>query len=393
MKYNFDKIVSRKNTNSVKWGFKGDLQGHEDCLPMWIADMDFETVPEIKEAIIKRAEHAIYGYAYKPESYNQAIINWMKKKHNWDIEESWINISPGIVPAFNFIMRAFTHPGDKVIVQTPGYSPFVNAILRNGVQVVNNPLKLINNKYKIDFEDLKMKITDKRVKMLMLCNPHNPVGRVWTKEELTEIGNICLKNNVLVLSDEIHSDLIYKGYKHTPFASINKEFQQISITCTAPSKTFNLAGLQSSNIIIPNENLRNIFNISLENIGISRLNIFGMVACEAAYNYGESWLEQLMEYIEGNKDYAIRFIKEKIPSLKVVEPEGTYLLWIDCNQLAMTEEKLNRFMLEKAKVIVDRGHMFGKGGEGFVRVNLACPRELIIMALNRLEVAINYTKS
>jgi cystathionine beta-lyase len=355
---------------------------------MWIADMDFETVPEVKEAIIKRAKQGIYGYSETMDGYYDSIINWIEKSHRWKVEKDWLCISPGVVTAINITIKALTHPGDKIVIQSPVYYPFLNSILRNGCEILNSPLKLINNRYYIDFEDLEEKAKDEIVKLMLICNPHNPIGRVWTKEELKKIGEICLRNKVIVVSDEIHSDLIYKEYKHTSFASISKEFQENSITCTAPSKTFNLAGLQTSNIIIPNERLRREYNIALENMGISRLNLFGVIACEAAYKYGEPWLKELLDYIEENKNFAKKYIEEKIPKLKVIEPEGTYLLWIDCRELGLNNEELKEFMMTKAKVAFDEGFIFGEGGQGFERMNIACPRSILQEALKRIEKAI-----
>ena len=389
VKYNFDKIINRDNTNSSKWSFNKETFGYEDVISMWIADMDFETVPEIKEEIIKRANHGIYGYTATTESYYKEVVNWMKKRHGWNIKKEWIINTPGIVMAVNTIVKTFTHPGDKILLQRPIYYPFFKAINNNGCHIVNNPLKFDGNKYEMDFEDLDNKLSDPRVKIIILCSPHNPTGRVWTNEELTKLGNLCLKHNVLVISDEIHSDLIYKPNKHIPFASICEKFADISITCTAPSKTFNLAGLQGSNIIISNEHLRNEFKISMENIGLSRLNIFASIACEVAYKYGEQWLEELMDYLQQNRKFAKEFIKEKIPILKVIEPEGTYLLWIDCRELKMSKEELEKFMLKEAGVAFDEGYIFGEEAIGFERMNIACPRSILKEALERIQKAIN----
>lgn len=388
MKYDFDKLFNRENTDSVKWNFTKKILGYDDVIPMWIADMDFETVPEVKEAIIERAAQGIYGYSEIMDGYYDSIINWIERRHQWKVKKEWLCISPGVVTAINIIIRALTHAGDRIIVQSPVYYPFLNSISRNGCEITNSPLKFVEGKYHINFKDLEKKVKDERVKLMLLCNPHNPIGRVWTKDELEKIGEICLKHDVIVVSDEIHSDLIYKKYKHTSFASISKEFQQNSITCTAPSKSFNLAGLQTSNIIIPNGRLRKEYNIALENMGISRLNLFGVIACEAAYKYGEDWLEQLLDYIEENKNFAKKYIEEKIPKLKVIEPEGTYLLWIDCRELGMNNKELKKFMMTKAKVAFDEGFIFGEGGQGFERMNIACPRIILQEALKRIEEAI-----
>ncbi len=389
MKYNFDEIIDRSNTNSVKWNFNKELLGYEDVIPMWIADMDFKTVPEVTEQIIKRANHGIYGYSERMDSYFDSVINWMKKRHNLDVKREWICSTPGIVPGLNFMIKAFTKPGDKIIVQSPVYYPFYNAIKNSKCEIICNGLKFEDEKYSMDFEDLEEKIKDPKVKIMILCNPHNPIGRVWTKEELIKLGEICISNGVVVISDEIHSDLVYKDFKHTSFASISESFRDNSITCTAPSKTFNLAGLQVSNLIISNKDLRDKFQDFVEKLGLKRMNLFGIIACEAAYNYGEQWLDELIEYLDENKKFVQNFINERIPKLKVIEAEGTYLLWVDCRALKMNGEQLKNFMLTKAGVAFDEGFIFGSAGEGFERINIACPRNILKKALERIEKAVN----
>lgn len=388
MKYDFNKIVKREKTNCIKWDFNKKLLGYEDVISMWIADMDFETVPEVTEALIKRASHGIYGYSSNSDSYYEAIINWMKNRHGWNVKKEWIILNPGVVMAVSALIRTFTHPGDKVVIQKPIYYPFFKCIENNGCHIVDNPLKFDGDRYEMDFEDLDVKLSDPRVKLMILCSPHNPTGRVWTREELIKVGKLCLKHNVLIISDEIHSDLVYKEYKHTPFAYISQEFRDASITCTAPSKTFNLAGLQTSNIIIPNEKLRKEYKLTLENIGINRLNLFGYIACETAYTHGEAWLNELLDYLKENKEFVKTFIKEKIPKLKVIEPEGTYLLWIDCRALNMDINKLKEFMLKDVGVAFDEGYIFGEAGKGFERMNIACPRSVLEKALIKMEQAI-----
>jgi cystathionine beta-lyase len=389
MKYNFDKGFNNEIKDSLKWNSIKRMSEAGDIIPMWIADMDFETVPQVKDALVERAMQGIYGYSEMREGYYRALSDWTKKRYQWEIEKDWICFSPGVVTGISLTIRALTHPGDKVIIQTPVYSPFFGAVTRSGCKLEINSLKLVDGKYIIDFDDLEEKLKDRRVKIMVLCNPHNPVGRVWTKDELIRIGDLCIKNNVIVISDEIHSDLVYKGYKYIPFASISKEFEQNSIICTAPSKTFNLAGLQSSNIIIPNEKFRREYEIALENIEVSRLNVFGMVACEAAYKYGEPWLEELMDYLEENKNLVKRCIEDKIPKLKLIEPEGTYLLWIDCSGLGLSDEKLKEFMITKAKILFNDGNSFGQEGQGFQRMNIACSKSVLQEALGRLEKAVN----
>ncbi|NMM63963.1 pyridoxal phosphate-dependent aminotransferase [Clostridium sp. P21] len=393
MKYNFDEVINRDNTNSVKWNFNKDLFGCEDVIPMWVADMDFKTVPEVTEAIVKRASHGIYGYSERTDDYFDAVISWMKKRHDLDIKKEWILSTSGIVPAINFIIKTFTNKGDKILVQSPVYYPFYNAIKNNECEIVYNALKFDNEKYTMDFEDLEQKAKDSKVKIMILCNPHNPVGRVWSKDELFRLGKICAENDVLVISDEIHSDLIYKEFKHTSFAAVSEDFRKNSIICTAPSKTFNLAGLQVSNLIIFNKDLRDRLETFMSKLEINKLNLFAIIACEAAYKYGEQWLDELIEYLGENKNFLKNFIKKRIPKLKVIEAEGTYLVWIDCRKLNMNKEQLKEFMISKAGIAFDEGFIFGPGGEGFERINIACPRSTLEKALERMEQAINNLKS
>jgi cysteine-S-conjugate beta-lyase len=356
---------------------------------MWVADMDFETVPEVKDAIIKRAMHGIYGYTARSDEYYQAVIDWNKKRFKWDIEKKWITHSSGIVNGVYNIIRAFTNPGDGVVIQPPVYHPFYFAIKKSKRELVLNPLKFENEKYVPDLEDFEVKLKKGNVKLFILCNPHNPVGRVFTKEELTALGDLCLKYKVLVVSDEIHSDLVYKSIKHFPFASLSKDFQENSITCTAPSKTFNLAGLSTSNIIIPNDELKVKYDYYLESHGIKTINIFGLIACETAYRLGGEWLEELLDYLESNKNYALDFINKRTPILKANETEGTYFLWVDCRALGFKKEELEKFMINKARLWFNQGYIFGEEGEGFVRINFACRRSTLDEALNRLENSIN----
>lgn len=379
MKYNFDKWAGTQNSESVKWSYE------EGYLPMGIADMDFETLPEIKEAIIERASRDIYGYSVLQDDYKPALINWYENNHDWKIDEDWLCISPGVSPAIGITIRALANPGDKVILQTPVYPPFFREITHNGCGIVNNPLVLDDKGYNIDFGDLEEKAKDVRVKLLLLCNPHNPVGRVWTREELTRLGEICLKNNVIVIADEIHGDLVFKGEKYIPFASISEEFARNSITCTAPSKTFNLAGIQVSNIIIPDRKLRTEYEIGRHNIGISRLNVFASSACTAAYRHGEQWLAEALKYIEDNRDFAINYIRNNLPEINIHEPEGTYMLWLDFRKFGLSDEELYKIIFDEAKIVLNEGHTFGQGGEGFQRMNIACPRAILEEALKRLK--------
>jgi len=384
MKYNFDNVINRHNTNSYKWD-----AADADLLPMWVADMDFEVPQPIKEAIVKRAEHGIFGYSMPQESYYEAIINWEKRRHGWAIEKEWITFTPGIVPAVHMLVRALAQPGDKVIVQTPVYYPFFNAIINNGCQIEKNSLKLQNKKYIMDFEDLERKVKDPRARLLILCSPHNPVGRVWNREELVRLGALCVENDVTVISDEIHCDLIFKGHKHRPFAALDTRFTQNSITCIAPSKTFNLAGLQTSAVITPNADIRARFTNVLVSDGLMMPSPFGITALEAAYNHGEPWLEQLMDYLSRNVDFLVRFVEERLPMVEVIKPEGTYLVWLDFRKLGIDPHTLEDLMLKKAKVWLDEGYIFGREGKGFERINVACPRSLLKQGLQRIEKAVN----
>lgn len=388
MKYNFDEKIERVNTNCIKWDSSERLQGDKDIIPLWIADMDFKVPQEVIDEIKNRADHGIFGYSTRsPESY-EAVITWMKKRFNWEVEKEWIKFAPGVVPGLNLIVATYTKPGDEVIIQTPVYHPFYSIIKNNGCQIVKNPLKVVKGRYEMDFENLKSLIT-KKTKMIILCSPHNPVGRVWTKEELTKLGNIALENNILIVSDEIHGDLVYKPNVQTPFASIKEEFANKCITCTAPNKTFNIAGLQTANIIIKNKKLRTLYEIQLEKSCFDGPNILGDIAQQAAYTYGEQWYEELMEYLTLNLEYTLNFFKTNIPKIKITKPEGTYLLWLDCSALHMNNQDLYEFFLNKCKVKLNNGAKFGKSGENFLRLNIATSRDVLKEALERIEREIN----
>lgn len=389
IKYDFDKVIDRSNNYSSKWDELEKVFGREDLLPMWVADMDFMSPKPVIDAIVARAKQGIYGYTSRPESYFESVAKWMRKRHNWEVKTDWMIFTPGVVPALSFIVNAFTNPGDKVIVQPPVYYPFFSVIEDNGRRVVNNPLLFKDGRYTMDFEDLEKKVKDPLVKLLFLCSPHNPVGRVWSKEELEKLGRICIDNNVLIISDEIHQDILYPGIRHTPFASISEEFALNSITCTSPSKTFNLAGLQTSTIIIPNKIYREVYRSFMERIHLLRNNVFGLVALEAAYTHGEEWLDQFLEYLEGNLRTLTEGMEKDIPQIKIIKPEGTYLAWMDCGDLSLDSKQLNDFMINKARLALDDGEWFGLGGKGFQRINLACPRVYINEALSRLKKAVS----
>ena len=384
--YNFDEFIDRTGTHTVKYDLRDAVFGNKEVIPMWVADMDFKTPDFIVEAVKKRAEHPIYGYTIRPDSFNESIINWMKKRHNWNIKKDWLTFSPGVVPALVMCVLAFTKPGDKIIIQSPVYFPFFSTIEGNGRQLTDNPLKEKNGKFVMDFEDLKSKI-DSRTKMLILCSPHNPVGRVWSKEELQELSNICLENNMLIISDEIHSDLVFSKHKHIPLASISQEIADNTITCMAPSKTFNIAGLNTAEVIISNKNLLNDFNNKMNDYHLFIANIFGTTALEAAYNSGEPWLNEMLEYVWNNYITVNDFIKKNTPKIKVFEPEGTYLLWLDFKAMNLSRQELMHFIIDKAGVGLNSGFTFGVNGEYFLRMNIACPNALVKKSLMHIEKA------
>ncbi|MFX1389001.1 MAG: MalY/PatB family protein, partial [Promethearchaeota archaeon] len=358
----------------------------DDVLPLWVADMDFACPQPVIDAIRRRTDQEIYGYSWhKIPAYLDAVSGWMKRRHNWDIDVEWITFSPGIVPALYLLVQTYTNVGEKIIIQPPVYSPFFKGIENNGREVLFNQLQYENKTYTINFEDFEEKAKDPLSKMFILCSPHNPVGRVWTKKELKRLGDICLENDILIVSDEIHHDLILSGYNHTLFSTISKELENNIIMCTAPSKTFNIAGLQTSNIIIPNVKLRESFNNSIINkLGLMLPNNFGVVALIAAYNEGEEWLEQVLKYIESNFNFLKDFVREKIPKVDFIDPQGTYLAWLDCKELGMNDEELKAFLVKKAKVAIESGSTFGPGGEGFVRINVGCPRLILEDCMNRI---------
>ncbi|RDY29133.1 pyridoxal phosphate-dependent aminotransferase [Romboutsia weinsteinii] len=387
MTYNFDTVIDRSNNFSAKWSEMDKKYGSNDLLPMWVADMDFKAAPCIIDALKERLEQGIYGYTTRPDSYNQSIVNWASRRYNWNIKSDWLIFSPGVVPTISLVIQEMTSKNDKIMIQEPVYSPFNSVVKDNSRELVISPLKkLEDGSYIMDYEDIESKIEG--VKFFILCNPHNPAGRVWSKDELKKLGDICLKHNVKVISDEIHSDIILKGHKHTPFASISKEFEQNTITCMAPTKTFNIAGLQMSYAIVPNEEDFKIIDSAFTRIDIRRNNSFSLVATEAAYNQGEEWLEDFLTYLEGNIDFAIKYIEENMPKLKVKKPEGTYLLWVDFSEIGLTDEELAKVLVEKGKVALNNGTSFGMGGNGYQRINLACPRSMVEEALNRIKTAI-----
>lgn len=385
MKYNFDEVIDRKNTDSMKWSasYLERHFGSADCVPLWVADMDFRTAQPVIDAVTERAGHGIYGYALPGDEFYEAVIKWQKRRNGWEVKKEWIVFSPGVVPALWHIVRTFCSPGEKVILQSPVYYPFYKVIEDNGCQVINN--RLINNggRYEMNFDELEKQAADGSVRMMILCSPHNPVGRVWTKEELRRVSEICFANDVLLVSDEIHSDLVFRPNVHTPAASLSEELMMNTITCMAPSKTFNLAGVQVSDVIVPDRRLRRRLAESLKSAGVMP-NVFGLAAQTAAYNEGEEWLEQLLEYLAGNLDFMENFITSELPEVKFRRPEGTYLAWLDFSGYGFTTEELQNRMKNKAGVALDDGYIFGDGGEPCQRINFACPRSVLIKAMERL---------
>lgn len=389
MPVDFDTVPNRRGTNCFKYDFAREMGMPEDVLPLWVADMDFPTAPAVLERLHALAEHGIFGYTGVKDTYFSAVHNWYAQRFGWETQRSWLVITPGVVFAIAIAIRAFTQKGDAILIQQPVYYPFANKVTENDRQLVVNPLVLKNGRYEMDFADMERKIVDYHVKMLLLCSPHNPVGRVWTKEELLRVGEICQKHGVLVVSDEIHADFTYAGHTHRVFASVKSEFADFTITCTAPSKTFNLAGLQNSNIFIPNRQLRHAYKKELSACGCGGTNCMGMAACQAAYEAGADWLEQLKQYLAGNLAYIRQFLREKLPDIALIEPEGTYLVWLDLRKLGLTEQQQRQLIVQDAKLWLDTGTLFGQGGEGFERINIACPRTTIEQAMQRLEHAVH----
>ena len=381
--YNFDKIVDREKTASVKYDLRKAYFGKADVLPMWVADMDFETPDFIRDAIMKRANHPIYGYSIREVDYYQSIVDWVKRRHNWEIKKDWVVHSPGIVPALNFSVQTFTKAGDGIIVQPPVYFPFFMAIADHGRKQLENQLLFDGQDYSINFDEFEQQA--RRAKMFFLSSPHNPVGKCFSKEELLKMGEICLANDVLIVSDEIHNDLILPGFKHIPIANLSDELAEITITCIAPSKTFNLAGLATSSVIIKNEELRTKFTKTIADLHLGNGNLFGAVASQAAYKHGDKWLDELMEYLNSNFQLVDSFLKEEIPDLKMIKAEATYLAWINFSATGLNDDEIKDKLIYKANLGLSHGPIFGKGGEGFQRMNLAAPRATVLKALEQLK--------
>lgn len=389
MKYNFNEIIDRKGTDSLKYDFAVERGLPKDVLPLWVADMDFPVEDHIKEALIKASEHAIFGYSDTKDDYFEVLSSWYERRFFWKVKKEWLVKTPGVVFAIAMAIQALTKENEAIIIQEPVYYPFSSTIRANNRKLVINNLVLKKDKYHIDFVDFEKKIIENNVKLFILCSPHNPVGRVWTREELQKLANICLKHKVYIFSDEIHSDLVYEKDTHTIFANLGKDVEDSCIVATAPSKTFNIAGLQVSNIWIANKKMRDSFKEAIDRAGYSQLNNMGLIATKVAYKYGEEWLEELKIYLKSNIDFVRKFLKDKLPNIKLIEPEGTYLLWLDCRELGLSEKERQGLIQNKAKLWLDTGTMFGKAGAGFERINIACPRKTLEEAMNRLKEAIN----
>jgi len=387
MNYNFDEIIDRKNTGAVKIERCKALYGSENVLPLWVADMDFRTPDFIFEAIRERCEHPILGYTMPPKEFYPSLINWIKEHHQWEVKRQWVGFLPGIVPGLSFAVQSLTVPGDEIIVQPPVYYPFFHVVKNNNRIVINNQLKNIHGKYEMDFEDLESKITSK-TKLFILCNPHNPGGRVWNKNTLTRLADICTKHNIIVVSDEIHADMVLEGHKHIPFATVSESAARISLTFMAPSKTFNMPGLISSSYIIPNEELCKRFVDFLEASEMTGGNIFAYAASVAAYVKGEEWRKQMLEYVQGNIRFVTDFMKANISQIKPMIPEASFLIWLNCEELGMETDELFDFFAKKAGLGLNKGTTFGPGGEYHLRLNVACSRSILKKAMEQLSVAV-----
>lgn len=385
MKYDFDKTIDRRATNSYKWD-----SAPEGVLPMWVADMDFRTASAIIDALQKRVAHGIFGYTRVPDAYYDAVTSWFSRRHGWNIDREWIIYTSGVVPAVSAVIKALTVPGDKVIVQTPVYNCFFSSIRNNGCEIVSNPLRRTADTYEMDFAALERCAADPRAKVMLLCNPHNPAGRVWTPDELTRLGNICLRNGVTVVSDEIHCELVYQGFKYTPFASLSDAFLHRSVTCVSPSKAFNIAGLQIANIVAFDNDLRSRIDKAININEVCDVNPFGVAATIAAYNEGEEWLNQLVDYLHGNYEAMAEFCRRELPEFPITRLEGTYLVWMDCSSLGMPSDALEHALLEDARLWLNAGTMYGAEGEGYMRWNIACPRSVMLDGLNRF---LNFVRS
>lgn len=388
MKQDFDQVIDRRNTNSVKYDFAKECGMPEDVLPLWVADMDFRVPEAVSRRLAEISSFGIYGYSNSRDDYFAAVQKWYSSRFQWEPRREWLIKTPGVVFAIAAAIRAFTKQGEGVLIQQPVYYPFRNTILANDRECVNSPLVLEDGRYRMDLADMEQKIREKNVRLMILCSPHNPVGRVWTREELLAVGDLCEKYDVIVVSDEIHSDFTYDGNTHTIFPSISQQLADRTILCTAPSKTFNLAGLQVSNIFVPSQKLRRAMRRAIDQTGYGNLNMMGLAACQAAYEKGAEWLEELKEYLAENLNYLRQRVEQDLPGIRLIEPEGTYLVWLDLRELDLTEEEQRKLIVEDAKLWLDTGSMFGAEGAGFERINIACPRKTLEEAMDRLAGAL-----
>ncbi len=384
MKYNFDEIIQRRGTNSYKW----DSAPDEDILPLWVADMDFRTAPAIIEALEKRVAHGIFGYTRVPDEYYDAVTGWFGRRHGWTFPKEWIIYTSGVVPAISAILKALTLPGDRVLIQGPVYNCFFSSIRNSGCAMVSNSLTREGNTYRINFDDMEQKIVNEDIRVFLLCNPHNPAGRVWTREELLQMGNICLRHGVTVISDEIHCEFTYPGHEYTPFASLGQEYAQHSVTCVSPSKAFNIAGLQIANIVTADDELRRRINRAININEVCDVNPFGVIATIAAYNHGEEWLDELMQYLHGNYEYMKDYCDKHLPQFPIMKLEGTYLPWMDCSALHLSSAEIEDRLIKQAKLWLNAGSMYGREGEGYMRWNIACPRQTLMKGLERFTSAV-----
>jgi cysteine-S-conjugate beta-lyase len=385
LKHDFDELVDRKGTDCKKWDTYAD-----DVIPMWIADTDFKCPQPVVDAMVRRAAHGIFGYPMNVKTFEQSIVNWQKKRFGWNIDTDWVEYTPAVIPAIVYSMGAFTEPGDNVVIQMPAYHPFHEVIPNNGRFILGNRLIFREDgSYEIDFDNLEELLSKKRTSMFLLCSPHNPTGKCFTREELDRMSALCLRYNVVVVSDEIHSDIVYKGSEHIPFGSLSREAADNCVVCINPSKTFNIAGIRAGAAVIPNRNNHDLFYKPLENLKAYGRTIFGTLPIEVSYNECDYYADQLLEYLEGNLEYLKKFVAERIPRIRTTNTQATYLIWLNCRDLNMEPKELNKFFLEQAKVAMNEGSTFGPGGAGFMRLNIACPRSRLAEALNRMQAAIN----
>lgn len=388
MSYDFEQIIDRTGTASLKYDFGMERRGRDDLLPLWVADMDFRLPDAILDEIKRRVDHGIFGYTDLKPDYKDTVRKWLREKHGWDIQTDWITVTPGVVYAISIAIRAFTEQGDSVIIQQPVYYPFSECVVNNKRKLINSQLLYENGRYYMDYEDFERKVEENHVRLFLLCSPHNPVGRVWSREELTRIGKICQKHGVIIFSDEIHCDITYPGVKHIPFADISPDSASRVIVGTSPSKTFNLAGLQISNIVIPDQELRKRFRRENEAAGYSQANVLGLTACKAVYELGDRWYQEMLAYLAGNLKFVREFLRQYLPQIRLVEPEGTYLVWLDCGGLNLTHHELEELIVERARLWLDPGVIFGRETALFERINIACPRAVLKMAMDRLKEAV-----